>query len=77
MSDHRILIVGNAGSGKTTMACAVHERRGLPHFDLLPDWVRRYDVREDEYGLARHRALSDGFAGPKREYLDIPSYSRG
>jgi len=30
--------------------------------------VRQYDTRDDEYGLARHRAIFDGFAGPKREY---------
>jgi adenylate kinase family enzyme len=36
--------------------------------DFLLDWVRQYDTRDDEYGLARHRAIFDGFTGPKREY---------
>lgn len=35
---------------------------------FLLDWVRQYDTRTDEYGLPRHRALFDGFAGTKREY---------
>ena len=33
----------------------------------LVAWVRAYEVRDDEYGLARHRRLFDGFAGRKRE----------
>jgi adenylate kinase family enzyme len=151
----RILIYGNSGSGKTTMARAVAAEHGLEHLDLdliawdapgerrspeasvamleeffashpewviegcygglveaalphctelrflnpgvegcvancrarpwepekyespeeqdrrlafLLDWVRQYDSRPDEYGLARHRAIFDGFAGTKREY---------
>jgi adenylate kinase family enzyme len=36
--------------------------------EVLVDWVRRYETRDDEYSLARHRAIFDGFAGPKREY---------
>ena len=35
---------------------------------FLLDWVRQYDTRTDEYSLARHRAIFDGFAGAKREY---------
>ncbi|MFL5386928.1 MAG: hypothetical protein ACJ8GN_30915 [Longimicrobiaceae bacterium] len=35
---------------------------------FLLDWVRQYDTRGDEYDLARHRAIFDGFSGPKREY---------
>lgn len=31
---HRILILGNAGAGKTTMARALQEAYGLPHLDL-------------------------------------------
>ena len=152
---HRILIYGNSGSGKTTMARAVAAEHGLAHLDLdlvawdapgerrsleasvalleaffaandgwvvegcygdlveaalpyctelrflnpgvegciahcrarpwepekyaspeeqdrrlafLLDWVRQYHTRGDEYGLARHRAIFDGFAGAKREY---------
>lgn len=35
---------------------------------FLLDWVRQYDTRDDEYGLYQHRAVFDGFTGPKREY---------
>ena len=152
---HRILIYGNSGSGKTTMARKAAAGHGLPHLDLdlvawdapgerralaesvaaleaffaanegwviegcygdlveaalpyctelrflnpgveacvahcrarpwepekyaspgeqdqrlafLLGWVRQYDTRADEYGLARHRAIFDGFGGTKREY---------
>ena len=34
----------------------------------LLDWVRQYDTRDDEFGLARHRAIFDAFQGAKREY---------
>jgi len=37
-------------------------------FDGLLAWVCDYETREDEYGLQRHRAIFDGFHGPKREY---------
>jgi adenylate kinase family enzyme len=152
---HRILIYGNSGSGKTTMARAVAAEHGLEHLDLdliawdspgerrspeasvamlreffaahdewviegcygdlveaalpyctelrflnpgvegcvahcrarpwepekyespeeqdrrfafLLDWVRQYDTRTDEYSLARHRTIFDGFGSAKREY---------
>lgn len=158
MSDTRILIYGNAGSGKTTMARAVAREFGLPHLSLddiawgeamvrkplvesvvelnafiaansawvidgcygdlvqaalphctelrflnpgievcvtncrnrpwdpaycespeaqarylepLIDFVRQYDTRQDEFSLARHRAIFDAFAGPKQEYLRL------
>ncbi len=35
--------------------------------DLI-SWVREYERREDEYGLARHRAIYDNFHGTKQEY---------
>ena len=35
---------------------------------FLLEWVRQYDTRTDEYGLPWHRAIFEGFAGPKREY---------
>jgi hypothetical protein len=34
----------------------------------LLDFVRGYETRTDEYGLARHRAIYEAFAGPKKEY---------
>ena len=37
---------------------------------FLLDWVRQYETRGDEYGLAAHRAVFDAFAGAKRE---VPS----
>jgi adenylate kinase family enzyme len=35
--------------------------------EALVAWVREYETRADEYGLARHRAIFDAFPGPKRE----------
>ncbi len=35
--------------------------------DLI-SWVREYETRQDEYGLAHHRAIYDHFQGTKREY---------
>lgn len=34
------------------------------------EFVRQYENRQDEYSLARHRAIFEAFTGPKREYLD-------
>ena len=36
---------------------------------FLLEWVRGYESRDDEYGLAQHRALYDGFDGTKREFV--------
>ena len=42
--------------------------------DYLVNWVRTYETRDDEYGLARHRVLYDTFEGPKREYRAPADY---
>ncbi len=42
--------------------------------DGLIAWVRTYADRDDEYGLACHRRIFDGFAGRKREYASVSSY---
>src|SRR5262249_42889333 len=39
--------------------------------DLLEQliaWVKQYETRDDEYGLARHRAIFDRHRGEKHEY---------
>jgi adenylate kinase family enzyme len=36
--------------------------------DVLIAWVRQYETRQDEYSLARHRALFDRYPGSKREF---------
>ena len=38
---------------------------------LLP-WVRDYEQRDDEFALARHRAIFDRFDGLKTEYNKLP-----
>jgi adenylate kinase family enzyme len=40
--------------------------------EFLVSWVRQYETRDDEYGLVRHRAVFDGFPGPKVEYRQLP-----
>lgn len=45
--------------------------------DHLVDWVRSYEIRTDEYGLARHRALFDAYAGSKREFTNAADYAAG
>jgi adenylate kinase family enzyme len=39
------------------------------NFDMLIDWIRHYETRRDEFSLAAHRALFDGFTGDKRELI--------
>ncbi|MDZ4401799.1 hypothetical protein [Prosthecobacter sp.] len=36
--------------------------------DPLIEFIRLYETRDDEYGLARHRAIFAVHNGPKREY---------
>lgn len=43
--------------------------------DQLIEWVASYKSRSDEYSLARHRELFEGFKGPKREYTDASEYN--
>ncbi len=37
------------------------------NLELLLDWVRDYETRDDEFSLRSHRRLYDNFAGLKRE----------
>ncbi|MGB5833682.1 MAG: hypothetical protein WBG92_17050, partial [Thiohalocapsa sp.] len=43
--------------------------------DDLVRWVRRYETREDEYGLRRHRRIFETFGGRKKEYFTTASYT--
>jgi hypothetical protein len=47
---------------------------GQKAVDNLITWVAAYEIREDEYGLKRHRALFDTFTGKKREYRHPDEY---
>ena len=38
------------------------------NLEMLIGWVRAYETRDDEYSLAQHRALFDGFEGDKVEH---------
>ena len=44
------------------------------HLQALLDWVRLYDSRTDEYGLAAHRLLFDAHQGNKLELTDPAEY---
>jgi adenylate kinase family enzyme len=44
------------------------------NLENLIAWVTCYENRQDEYGLPRHRAIFDGFAGSKREFNDPSLY---
>lgn len=46
------------------------------NLDFLLGWVRQYETRDDEYSLARHRDLFDGFAGTKVEITHPSKSSR-
>jgi adenylate kinase family enzyme len=39
------------------------------NLELLIGWIRDYDVRQDAFSSAAHRALFEGFAGDKIELL--------
>lgn len=43
---------------------------------VLLDWIRQYESRDDEFGLQRHRAIFERFAGPKREYASLAEYAQ-
>lgn len=45
--------------------------------DPLLAWVARYDERDDEYGLRRHRAVYEAYPGDKREETDPRAYAGG
>ncbi|NJL82507.1 MAG: shikimate kinase [Chloroflexaceae bacterium] len=37
------------------------------HLNGLLDWVRQYEIREDEFSYGVHRQLFEGFSGNKQE----------
>lgn len=52
-------------------------RKQQAMLNQLIEWVQRYETRDDEYGLKRHRKIFDDFAGPKKEYTTVASYEEG
>ncbi len=53
-------------------ASAADQDAALPY---LLEWVAGYYRRDDEFSLARHRALFDAYDGPKRELETPPRWS--
>ena len=49
-------------------------KRQDENLENLIKWVRAYEVRKDEYGLERHRAIYDSFQGNKFEFNDPAEY---
>jgi len=41
------------------------------NLEMLIQWVRDYETRDDDFSLLRHRSLFDTFSGPKREYTAL------
>lgn len=46
------------------------------NLDNLIEWVRQYDTRTDEYGLASHRDLYESFKGRKFELTELSQYRK-
>ena len=44
------------------------------HLAQLIEWVRTYESRNDEFGLARHRRIFDSHQGVKREYTRLADF---
>jgi len=43
------------------------------NLDMLIDWVREYELRDDEFSLKQHRIVYDSFSGNKNE-VNEPEY---
>jgi len=41
------------------------------NLEMLIDWVKQYDKREDEFSLKSHRRLFDSFTGYKKEIKTV------
>ena len=57
------------GNGRNT----IRKRPKDQKVEFLLYWVREYESRTDEYSLARHRELFEGFRGPTVELSSLPS----
>lgn len=44
------------------------------NLNMLIDWVRQYDSRDDEFSLAAHKSLFNAYVGKKTEILKGQSY---
>ncbi|XAM01322.1 AAA family ATPase [Phycisphaeraceae bacterium D3-23] len=74
---NRITVVGNCGSGKTTLARAIAQRRGVPYLSVdealwKPGWVMRDDdevQRRLTEAMAADAWVSDGNLGSRSHYV--------
>lgn len=73
----RITVVGNCGSGKTTLAKAIAQRRGVPFIPVdealwKPGWVIREDDEVERIlagAMADDAWVSDGNLGSRSRYV--------
>lgn len=47
------------------------------NLNMLIDWIRQYEQRNDECAYAAHRALFDAYSGDKQEYHSNPTPATG
>jgi predicted kinase len=73
----RILIFGNSGSGRSTLARELAREHGRSRdeqdamLETLQEWVKGYYSRSDPWSYRTHRRIFDAFEGRKIERTQI------
>ncbi len=45
------------------------------YLDILQDWAKEYETREDEFSLKYHHEIFDNFKGQKMKYSSMQKYN--